>query len=415
VTFSKPTRTLPERPSLEHLKKEAKRLLVAYRQQDAEAVAFVEQFEQNPDPSTLKLHDAQRILARGYGFASWTKLKQYLATDAIRRGDHEYLRAVVSQSSNPAALLSAKIDWEDRDGNPIGQGLTLLQLASFHWKHDTASTLLSLGAKLDLHSACGLGDVEAITNFLQIDASAIEGQVDTYYPLQFAVMGGQPEAVRALLQFGDDANRAIKKVCWFVWEDDAVSNNQMEWKPTHMATLWGFDEARIFTVGVLKDYGADLDACSPLDGYRPIHLAAMSGKVDVVRFLLANGVNVDSRSSRWQPLNGIELEDRSPIGGCDWTPLMVAAGEGHRAVIDLLVDSGADLNATNSLGQTPLHFAAASFYGEKLDIVRSLVAREANVTFKDNEGRQPLDMALGKGFRETAQLLNSLVTGKNTC
>ena len=406
MTFFKPTRTLPERPSLEYLKKEAKRLLVAYRQQNAEAVAFVEQFEQKPDASTLTLQDAQRILARGYGFARWTRLKLYLATNAIKRGDHEYLRAVVSQSSNPAALLSAKIDWEDRDGHPIGQGLTLLQLASFRpWKQDTASTLRSLGAKLDLHSACGLGDVEAIANFLQTDAAAIENQVDTYYPLQFAITGGKPEAVRALLQFGDDANRAIKKVCWFVWEDDAVSNNQMEWKPTHMATLWGLDETRNSIVGVLKGYGADLDACSPLHGYRPIHLAAMSGKVDVIRFLLANGVNVDSRSHRWQPMNGIELEDWSSIGGYDWTPLMVAAGEGHQAVVDLLIDGGADLNAINSLGQTSLHFAAAAFWRENLGIVRSLVAGGANVAMKDNEERRPVDMAVSKGFMETAELL----------
>ncbi len=155
----------------------------------------------------------------------------------------------------------------------------------------------------------------------------------------------------------------------------------MEWKPAHMATLWGINEARTSIVGVLKDYGADLDACSPLNGYGPIHLAAMSGKVDVVRFLLANGVNVNNRSNRWQPLNGIKLEDRSPIGGYDWTPLMVAAGEGHRAVVDLLIDSGADLSP--------------------------LVAHGANVTFKDNESRQPVDMALSKGFIESAQLLNS--------
>jgi ankyrin repeat protein len=407
MSFSKPSRKLPERPSLEFLKKEAKRLLAAYRQQDADSVAFIEQFEQNPDPSTLSLHDAQRILARGYGFASWTKLKQFLATDAIRRGDHETLRALVEQSSDPAGLLSARIDWSETGGHPIGQGVTLLQFASFRpWKHDSASALLNLGAKLDLHSACAMGDTAAIAKFLQADANAIESQVDTYYPLQFAIMGGKPEAVHALLRFGDDANRAIKKVCWFVWEDAAVANNPMQWKPVHMATLWALDEARTGVVGTLKEYGADLAASGPLSGYRPIHLAAMSGKCVVIQWLIANGVSVDSRSGDRKPLHGIDLEDRSPIGGCDWTPLMVAAGEGHGAVVDLLIENGADWNATNSLGQTALHFAAASFYGEKLDIVKSLIARGAGATVKDNEGRQPVDMALSKGFTETARLLN---------
>jgi ankyrin repeat protein len=418
MTLPKPTLALPERPNLEYLKKEAKRLLDAYRAQDREAVAFVERFEQQPDPSRLTLQGAQRILARGYGFASWAKLKQHLATDAIRRGDHETLRAIVEQSSDPAGMLSARIDWSDRRGNPFGQGVTLLQLASIHGGHDTASTLLSLGAELDLHSACALGDVAAIVNFLKSDGAAIEQQVDTYYPLQFAIMGGHPEAVQALLQFGDNANRAIKKVCWFVWEDVAGANNQMEWKPAHMATLWAFDAARTEVVDTLKSYGADLNACSPLNGYRPIHLAAMSGKIDAIRFLLANSVNVDSRSNRWQPLSGIEWEDWSPIGGYDWTPLMVAAGEGQRAVVDLLIDRGAALNATNSMGQTPLHFAAASFCAtreaEGLEIIRLLVARGASVTSKDHEGRQPLDMALSKGYQETAQLLRKLPTNDSS-
>jgi ankyrin repeat protein len=418
VTLPKPTLTLPERPNLEYLKKEAKRLLDAYRAKDSEAVAFVKRFEQHADPSRIRLQDAQRILARGYGFASWMKLRQHLATDAIRRGDHETLRSLVAQSSDPTGMLSARIDWSDRRGNPFGQGVTLLQLASFHGGHDTASTLLSLGAELDLHSACALGDVAAIVNYLNSDATAIEQQVDTYYPLQFAIMGGHPEAVQAVLQFGDNANRAIKKVCWFVWEDDAAANNQMEWKPAHMATLWAFDQARTGILGVLKDHGADLDAGGPLNGYGPIHLAAMSGKVEVLRFLLVNGVNIDSRTNHWQPLKGVELGDASPIGGYDWTPLMVAAGEGHRAVVDLLIESGADLNATNSIGQTPLHFAAASFWAtreaESLEILRSLVARGASVTSKDHQGRQPLDMALSKGYKETAQLLNKFATSDSS-
>lgn len=127
-------------------------------------------------------------------------------------------------------------------------------------------------------------------------------------------------------------------------------------------------------------------------------------------------MNVDSRSSRWPPLKGIELEDKSLIGGYEWTPLMVAAGEGHPVVVDLLVDSGADVNATNFLGQTSLHFAVASFpyarQAENLDIVRSLVTRGANVTCKDQEGRQPLHTALSKGY-ETAQLLSRIAAGEN--
>ena len=56
------SRSLPPRPNLEHLKKQAKDLLQDLKQK-------------NP---TLKLADAQHALAREYGFASWPKLKAYV-------------------------------------------------------------------------------------------------------------------------------------------------------------------------------------------------------------------------------------------------------------------------------------------------------------------------------------------------
>ena len=56
------SRNLPPQPNLEHLKKQAKDLLHDLKQQ-------------NP---ALKLADAQHMLAREYGFASWPKLKVYV-------------------------------------------------------------------------------------------------------------------------------------------------------------------------------------------------------------------------------------------------------------------------------------------------------------------------------------------------
>ena len=56
------SRDLPSRPNLDHLKKQAKALLHAMRQQRADAT----------------LVDAQHALARDYGFASWPKLKAHI-------------------------------------------------------------------------------------------------------------------------------------------------------------------------------------------------------------------------------------------------------------------------------------------------------------------------------------------------
>ena len=73
-----PRRRLPENPNLEQLHKQAKDLLRAYRAGDAVAIAEVTEFEREPSPETFALNDAQRVLARAYGFSSWPKLKAFV-------------------------------------------------------------------------------------------------------------------------------------------------------------------------------------------------------------------------------------------------------------------------------------------------------------------------------------------------
>jgi len=82
--------SLPLRPNLEHLKRQAKDLLKAYRSGVPAARRLVEQHgsgqTQPGTPVTLSLAGAQHILAREYGFASWPKLKQHIeVTRAAQR------------------------------------------------------------------------------------------------------------------------------------------------------------------------------------------------------------------------------------------------------------------------------------------------------------------------------------------
>jgi hypothetical protein len=73
-----PTRRLPQRPNLEQLRKQAKDLLESYRSGNSEAIVEIRRFEFHPDPSSFVPNDAQRILARAYGFDSWPKLKAFV-------------------------------------------------------------------------------------------------------------------------------------------------------------------------------------------------------------------------------------------------------------------------------------------------------------------------------------------------
>jgi hypothetical protein len=74
------TRSLPSDPSLEHLRKEAKRLRSAVRAGDAAAIAQAREFHPRATEATTQfsLTDAQLAIARRHGFASWSKLKAHL-------------------------------------------------------------------------------------------------------------------------------------------------------------------------------------------------------------------------------------------------------------------------------------------------------------------------------------------------
>ncbi|MFC5825004.1 ankyrin repeat domain-containing protein [Nonomuraea insulae] len=74
-----PVHRLPDNPSLERLRKQAKTLLQYTKAGVPEARGLVAEFHPRP-PETLKLADAQLVTARMYGFPSWPRLKEHIGT-----------------------------------------------------------------------------------------------------------------------------------------------------------------------------------------------------------------------------------------------------------------------------------------------------------------------------------------------
>jgi ankyrin repeat protein len=115
-------RRLPPQPNLEQLKKQAKELLERFRARESTAVAEVRQFDRNPDPSHFALNDAQRVLARAYGFVSCPKLKAFVDgstvapfADAVKVGDIAQLRSMLASRPELVGM--------DRAGNDEHRGL----------------------------------------------------------------------------------------------------------------------------------------------------------------------------------------------------------------------------------------------------------------------------------------------------
>lgn len=85
------------------------------------------------------------------------------------------------------------------------------------------------------------------------------------------------------------------------------------------------------------------------------------------------------------------------------TPLLKAAASGYLAVVKYLIANGADINAKDrSLGRNALHWAAGS--GHK-SVVEFLLSQGVDVNSRDRYGATPLLLAVDKGFKSIVQVL----------
>jgi ankyrin repeat protein len=89
------------------------------------------------------------------------------------------------------------------------------------------------------------------------------------------------------------------------------------------------------------------------------------------------------------------------------TPLHCAAWKGHVAVVEVLLDAGANINDVNTnthWGTTPLHAAA---HGNQKDVAAVLIARGANLRAKNLNGRTPLGETALHNAKAVAKLLEA--------
>lgn len=92
------TRDLPARPNLDRLKNEAKALHKAFADGDSTARRRV--LDAIGDTGPLKLTDAQRIIAREYGFPTWAQMREHIeAAGSIEGAIVEFLAAVTKSLS----------------------------------------------------------------------------------------------------------------------------------------------------------------------------------------------------------------------------------------------------------------------------------------------------------------------------
>ena len=142
------------------------------------------------------------------------------------------------------------------------------------------------------------------------------------------------------------------------------------------------------TLRVLSRWKDTLASYSP-DGWTPLHLAAAFGGPEATEFLLNEGTDPNGRSKN--PLNN------NPLHAC-------VAISRNTHVAKLLIDKGADVNAVQHGGFTPLH--AAAFSGD-LPMTRLLLDSGAKLDPKTDDGQTALDLAREKKRDEVVKELEA--------
>jgi hypothetical protein len=335
----------PARPDLEQYRKQAKDLLRAVQRGERTAKVRVEEVADSGRP--FRLVDAQRVLAREYGFASWPRFVRHVAglsanrTDAIGR----FERAADAVVEGDTATLGHLLDEDPsliRARSSRQHGATLLHYISANGVEDfrqrspdnapaVAEVLLARGAVVDAVS----DSYDGIDTTMGLLVSSV-------HPHRAAV---QVPLVHALLDYGGSIDGIA----------DDCSN---------LLTALAFHYPR--AAEALAERGARVDN---------ILTAAGLGRLDLVRryahsapsrlpaWLRRSAVPIRAMALLWAAaLNRLEVADflsgeealLQAADNQEFTALHWAAFNGHTDVVDLLIRRGADLEARNSYGGTVL-------------------------------------------------------------
>lgn len=151
------------------------------------------------------------------------------------------------------------------------------------------------------------------------------------------------------------------------------------------------------------------------DGMSVLQMAARKGTEMIVQMLVESGADIESRNHRsgMTPLayasqNGHKaivqmlLDKRANIESGDRAPLSWASGNGHEAIVSLLLERGADIEIQDTYGCTPLLWASRNGHEA---IARLLLKRGADIEIRDTYGCTPLLWASINGREAIVRLL----------
>jgi ankyrin repeat protein len=298
--------------NLEQQKKQARELLRAIRAGNEDAISRLRRHQSRwttVDEATVRqlaaLHDAQFVLAREQGFASWPKLKAYAEPSSRSRHTRVFVADVAwiadrvrgllrtRQSAGPAALEQIR-EWHPRFADCSDEEI---RLAPFTEED----------ARLVYAREHGFESWDDLTSRVNLLASTTDTRTAEPFMAAFgALKSGNVADFEAALRAnprltderGTNGNTLLNLAVSIVGKAD--------WK------------GGVSAIEALLAAGANVNDANDR-GWTPLHAAAYANQPEIASILLAKGAALDAEAH-----------------GAGGTPLIAALFWGHREVADVL-------------------------------------------------------------------------------
>ncbi|HEX9563586.1 MAG TPA: ankyrin repeat domain-containing protein [Gemmatimonadaceae bacterium] len=319
-----PVRRLPVVPDLDQLKHQAKDLLRAIHAGDPAAIAELREYHAGSvDPAGLKLADAQLVLARSYQASSWTRLIQAVRlVTAIWADDIDTVRDLVTRNRNlihEETLIRTDSNW----GPPmtyaanVGRDRIIRMLDSMGAKdHEWAMGRAVLQGKIEtanmLHDMRGrptppdgaLGgpaytlSVEGTALLFHLGVRVYDDDGKLLAPVETVIQtdARNPSAKHAILamyaehgvSFPDTPLMALHRGRLDLLEEHFRRD------PAAINRTWTHRE--IYPAEMLCGDPMDATVGTPLGGTTLLHMCVDYDELEIAKWLIAQGADVNARS-----------------------------------------------------------------------------------------------------------------------
>ncbi|KAL7961272.1 ankyrin repeat-containing domain protein [Trichoderma compactum] len=266
------------------------------------------------------------------------------------------------------------------------------------------------GSDLDYLCSCGF---YMYASFYWGDHARIAGRKLDESVVSFLMSGARASTAFHVMLKRFPMSRSIRRFDYYLPDAGPDHFRLKLFSPVsglHLAVHFELREA----INMLLNNGCDVDGCNGL-AETPLLMAIDNGRIGIAEMLLDNGAHMGNVSGQSKVYLTVAMEPenyderlvqrllaKGINDGEDFSLYLLPAAEfGHEATVKLLLEKGADINASDEYFYTPLHRAAI---GDQEAIMKLLIDKGANIEAA-SWGETPLHVAVDFSSEAAVKLL----------